>query len=281
MLAALIAKLMPEQGYEVSCLDGVKLFRANDNTGRMPMVYEPCICIVAQGHKVGYVNEESFRYDPDHYLVTSVHAPFSCESFATPDEPLLGLSIRISPTMLQDLVTELPQLAAADLPRISGAAAMDAAMKDAVTRLAACLQQETDARILGQGIIREILYWALQGEQAASLVALANRSGRFAQVAKAIDVIHRDYASTLDVDSLAAHADMSPSTFHRAFKKMCAESPLQYIKKIRLNKARELIVEQGIRIQQAAQHVGYESPSQFSREFKRHFGQSPAVLALR
>ena len=282
MLADLLYQLIPNQGYEQSCIPEVKLFRADAPTGRVPMVYEPCICIVAQGHKIGYINEESFRYDPDHYLVTSVHAPFSCESFATAEEPLLGLSIKISPATLQDLVSQLPDvLSQEDLPRITGAAGMDQYMKDAVTRLARCLGDDCEARILGPGIIREILYWALRGEQATSLVALATRSGKFAQVAKAIDVIHRDYAEVLDVDHLAAQAEMSPSTFHRAFKKMCAESPLQYIKKIRLNKARELIVEQGTRIHIAAQHVGYESPSQFSREFKRHFGQSPATLTER
>jgi transcriptional regulator GlxA family with amidase domain len=110
------------------------------------------------------------------------------------------------------------------------------------------------------------------------LQALANRNGAYARVARAIDVMHRDVASLLDIDGLADLAGMSASTFHRTFKRLCTDSPLQYLKKLRLEKARGLIVHDGILVHQAAEQVGYESASQFSREFKRRYGCTPASL---
>ena len=156
-----------------------------------------------------------------------MHAPFACESFATSAEPLLGLSLNITMTTLHDLVHQIPQVAKRDdLPRISGAAAMDSAMKDAVMRLAKCLHNETDAGILGPSIIREIIYRALQGEQASSLLALATRNSRFSQVAKAIDIIHRDYASVLDVDSTCRSCRYESIDIPSSFQKdVCRITP--------------------------------------------------------
>jgi transcriptional regulator GlxA family with amidase domain len=155
---------------------------------------------------------------------------------------------------------------------------MDKDMADATTRLVKCLQSETEAQILGPGLVREILYRALCGAQAPVLYSLAMHSGTFSQVARVLKYIQSDYAGKMDVEQLADNARMSASAFHRAFKEVTSESPMQYLKKVRLTRARDLMVQENLKAYIAADQVGYESSSQFSREFKRYFGQSPAEM---
>jgi transcriptional regulator GlxA family with amidase domain len=164
------------------------------------------------------------------------------------------------------------------LPRGIGPAVMDEDMAGATTRLVRSLQSETESQILGPGLVREILYRALCGTQATVLYSLAMHSGAFSQVARALKIMQNDYAGKLDVEQLASTARMSASAFHRAFKEITSDSPIQYLKKIRLTKARDLIVQESMKAYLAADKVGYESPSQFSREFKRYFGQTPAEM---
>lgn len=155
---------------------------------------------------------------------------------------------------------------------------MDEDMADATTRLLKCLQSEAESQILGPGLVREILYRALCGTQAPVLYSLATHNGTFSQIAYALKVIQSDYAAKLDVEQFADKARMSASAFHRAFKEITSDSPMQYLKKIRLTKARDFMVHENMKAYIAADQVGYESSSQFSREFKRYFGQSPAEM---
>lgn len=283
-----ILKHFPEleiNGVTESRLKGVRFFKDTQSMARTPMVYEPGICIVAQGYKIGYLGERSFRYDANNYLVTMVTMPFECETFATPEEPLLGLFIDIDMAQLHDLIGRLgmkSEIASAaennNLPQGVGPAVLDEDMADSLNRLIKALGSDTDAEILGPGLVREILYRALCGTQAPVLYSLAMYSGTFSQVTRALNIIQQDYASKLDVDQLAKTANMSPSAFYRAFKEVTSDSPIQYLKKIRLSRARDLMVQENMKTYMAADRVGYESPSQFSREFKRYFNQSPAEM---
>ena len=273
-----------DDGPSASRLNGVLLFKETRHIPRKPMVYDPGICIVVQGHKIGYLGEQKFRYDANHYLVTSVTMPFECETFASIDEPLRGLYIDIDMGQLHDLIgridvqTGIGNGGERILPRGIGPAIMDEEMLDATTRLVKCLQSETEAQILGPGIVREILYRALCGTQAPVLYSLAVHSGTFSQVARVLKIMQSDYAGKLDVEQLAKKAHLSVSAFHRAFKEITSDSPMQYLKKIRLTKARDLMMQESFKANLAADKVGYESASQFSREFKRYFGQSPAEM---
>jgi transcriptional regulator GlxA family with amidase domain len=156
---------------------------------------------------------------------------------------------------------------------------MDKDIADATTRLIKCLQSETESQILGPGLVREILYRVLHGNQAPILYSLARYNGTFSQVAGALKVMQTDYAAKYDVEQLAREAHMSASAFHRAFKEITSDSPMQYLKKLRLLKARDLMVQENIKAYIAADKVGYKSASQFNREFKRYFGQNPAKMA--
>ena len=271
-------------GSSESRLEGVRFFKSTQPIPRKPIVYDPGICIIVQGHKIGYLGDQVFQYDANHYLVTSVTMPFECEIFASPEDPLLGIYIDIDMSQLHDLIgrlglrPELGNTGEKGLPRGIGPAVLDENMADAVTRLLRCLQSETDSQILGPGVVREILYRALCGTQAPVLYSLAMHSGTFSQVAHALKVMQSDYAAKLDVEQLASTARMSASAFHRAFKEITSDSPMQYLKKIRLTKAKDFIVQESMKAYIAADKVGYESSSQFSREFKRYFGQSPAEM---
>lgn len=275
---------LADGGSSESQLAGVRLFKSTHPIPRKPIVYDPGICIIAQGHKIGYLGGQKFQYDANHYLVTSVTMPFECETFASPEDPLLGLYIDVDIAQLHDLIgklglqAEIGNIGKKDLPRGIGPAVMDEDMVDATTRLIKCLQSDAESQILGPGLVREILYRALCGTQAPVLYSLAMHSGTFSQVARVLKMMQNDYAGKLDVEQLANKARMSASAFHRAFKEITSDSPMQYLKKIRLTRARDLIVQENMKAYIAADKVGYESSSQFSREFKRYFGRSPAEM---
>jgi AraC-like DNA-binding protein len=275
---------IPDGGALESIHHGVRFFKETRHVRRRPMLYNPGLCIVASGRKIGHLGGRSFHYDADNYLVVSVTMPFESESFPGKNEPLLGLYIDIDMGQLNDLISqmdlhaEFSGLGDKDFPRGIGPSAMDGDMKDAVTKLVRALRSEREAKILAPGLIREIYYRALCGSQALVLYSLAKGSNAFAQVGQVISLMEKNFNEKLDVQQLADSAHMSVSAFHKAFKEITADSPLQYLKKIRLSRAKDLIVQKNMKAYLAADAVGYESPSQFSREFKRHFGQSPAEV---
>ncbi len=273
-----------EDGTHGSRLDGVLFFQQKKYVPVRPLVYPPGIAIVIQGHKIAYLGEQKFQYDANHYLVASVAMPCNCETFATQEEPVRGLYIDIDMGQLRDMIGQMDlqwdmnNSTEKSLPCGLGPAPMDDNMRDAVARLLKCLQSENDAQILGPGLVREILYRVLCGTRAPVLYSLAMHSGTFSQVARALKAIQNNYAGKLDVEQLAAMAHLSVSAFHRAFKEITSDSPMQYLKKIRLSKAKDLMLQENMKAYIAADKVGYESSSQFSREFKRYFGQSPAEM---
>lgn len=274
---------IPDGGAVESSYPGVRFFKETQHVRRRPMLYNPGLCIVASGAKVGHLGGQSFHYDADNYLVVSVTMPFESESFPAEDEPLLGLYVDIDMGQLNDLIIQMDlQSEFADMgdgyPLGIGPSAMDGDMKDAATKLLKALRSEREAKILAPGLIREIYYRALCGSQAQVLYSLARGNSSFAQVGRVISLMEGSYNEKLDVQQLAESAHMSVSAFHKAFKEITADSPLQYLKKIRLARARDLMVRENMKAYLAADAVGYESPSQFSREFKRHFGQSPAEV---
>ncbi len=279
-MATLIARLAPLAGMTLSALDGVTFMRANGPTAKAPALYEPCICIAVQGRKRCFVGDSAFAFDAQHYLVLSVALPFMSQTEATEAEPLLGLMIRIERTMLADLLVALEGDAA---PQASPATIMttrlDARMEATVQRLLEALGSPVEARVLGPGLVREICYHVLMGEQGGAMRAALTHQGHFGKIARALRRIHQDYQADLNVATLALEANMSVPAFHAHFKAVTQCSPIQYVKAARLHKARLLMVRGGVTAASASVSVGYESASQFSREFKRMFGRSPVAEA--
>jgi AraC-like DNA-binding protein len=275
-IATLLARLAPAEGFTLSALDDVKFMRANGPVARTPVLYEPCICIVVQGRKRGYLGDTVFAFDAQRYLVLSVPLPFQTETEATPEQPLLGLSIRIDRTTLADLLVAIEGAATpADAPATILTTPLDARLQASVLRLLESLVRPQEARVLGPGLVREICYHVLMGEQGGAMRAALTSQGHFGKIARALRRIHANYQADLNVASLAQEANMSVPTFHVHFKAVTQCSPIQYVKSARLHQARLLMVRSGVTAASASVQVGYESPSQFSREFKRMFGRSP------
>lgn len=280
-LARLLGELARNEGLSPSLLPEVRFMKSLRSNPRGPVVYEPSIVIVGQGRKVGYLGHEVYTYDANNYLVLSVPLPFECECQAGPDEPFLAFSVHVDSVLLADLLLEMDEPAppGGGLPRGMYSTPLTTELLDASLRLLEALRSPVESRILGPQVIREIVFRVLQGEQGGALRALAARHGSFSQIAKALKRMHADYPAALDIETLARDAGMSVSSFHHSFKAVTTTSPLQYLKNLRLHKARMLMTQDGLNASMAASRVGYASPSQFSREFKRFFGSSPVEEA--
>jgi AraC-like DNA-binding protein len=282
-MAELIAGMTTQDGPTPSRLPNVQFARATHSRPRAPVVYVPGVFFLVQGRKRGYLGDQVYTYDQHNYLVTSVPLPLECETEASPEQPLLGVAVHIDLGELAELLLEmderLPDIAAS--PRGIYATPLDAELGGAVIRLLEALRSPVEARILGPQIVREITYRVLCGEQGGALRALATRHSHSGRIGKVLRHVHSNYAAPLDVETLAEEASMSVSAFHHHFKAVTSTSPLQYVKTIRLHQARLLMVHEGLNAGVAAQRVGYESPSQFSREFKRLFGSNPSTEAAR
>jgi AraC-like DNA-binding protein len=277
-LATLLNALATREGPNPTSLSGVKFFRISRPLPRHAAVYEPWIIIIAQGSKRVYFSGDVYIYDADNYLVTAVPMPAECEiPHASAADPYLSLTIRVDPAMIGGLLLEMeaePQ-DTQPIPRGLYTSPLTQPLKDAVARLLECLKSPTDSKVLGPQFVREIVYRVLQGERGEVLRALAAGNSHFAQIRRVMDHLHRDYARPTDVESLARQAKMSSSIFYSKFKAVTAMSPLQYVKRVRLDKARLLMIQDGSTASAAAFAVGYESVPQFSREYKRQFGVSP------
>jgi AraC-like DNA-binding protein len=276
-LAALLDQLAEGEGMSPTRVPGVKLMRSSCAAVKGPVAYDPSVVIVAQGRKRGYLGDRVFTYDPNHFLVLSVPLPFECETLASPDGPMLGLSVGVQPAIVAELMmtVEQPLPVPTGLPLAVRANPLDDALYDAAVRLAEALRSPDDSRILGPQIVREIVYRVLSRDEGGPLRAIAAPHSHFGQIHRALERIHGAFATPVDVATLAAQAGMSVSTFHTHFKAVTGSPPLQYLKSIRLHKARLLMVQEGETAARAARLVGYQSASQFSREFKRFFGETP------
>lgn len=266
------------QNKGVSSVPGIKLIYADRHMARTPVMYQPAIVILFQGQKTGYLGNSVFSYDANKYLMLTVPLPFECETFATPEAPLAGLMLRVDPLKLQDLLMDIgdddafhPEAKTCGIH----SALLTEEMLCATERLLDMMKNPRDARVLGPQLVREILYYVLQGPCGGALLALVSRQTQFSQIARALRRIEHHFTDNLSVDLLAAEANMSVSAFHHNFKAVTSTSPLQYLKSYRLHQARMMMLQEGMKASVAAMKVGYESASQFSREFKRYFGVTP------
>ena len=281
-MAGYLRQLASPDGFSPTALPNVFLMRSTKTYPYSAVSYEPSIVLIAQGCKNGRLGDRAFRYDARNYLVLSLPLPFECQTLGTPEEPMLGLSIRVDPATVAELLLKMDALppTAEGSPNAIDSVPVTAELGEASVRLARSLLSPRDAAILGPQTIREIAYHALLGGQGASLRALVTPQSTLGQIARALRRIHADYAETLDVGLLAREAGMSVSTFHAKFKAITAKPPLHYLQTIRLHKAQVLLVA-GETVSAASRRVGYESASQFSREFKRLFGGTPKEVASR
>ncbi|WP_268800707.1 AraC family transcriptional regulator [Pseudomonas huanghezhanensis] len=278
-LVSLIKPLATRPGFVDTRLPGVQMLSWDHYVASSPQIYEPSLIILAQGSKLARLGPRTLEYGAGHYLVQALSVPFMCETFATVEEPLYGVSVAIDRLVLGELVQAmdlLPDAAVrAQTPESMTSATLDAAMRESVERLLRCLHDPLDCQVMGAARLREVLYVALRGPQAGVLRALVEQQGHFARIAASLQHLRDHYDQALSVDDLASCANMSASTFHEHFKRSTLLSPVQYLKRVRLLMAQQMLVGEGLGVAQVAHKVGYQSTSQFSREYKRYFERNP------
>jgi AraC-like DNA-binding protein len=250
----------------------------------MPTVCQPSLGFVVQGRKRSLLNDEVFYYDALNYLVVSVTLPMMGQVVeASVDRPFLGLRLDLDLDAIARLLLELGDRGATPIAADRGlfVARMDEALLDAVLRMVKLLDTPEDIAVLAPALQREIYYRVLRGELGQRLVDLAECDGGNHRIVRAIEWLKQRYTAPLRIEELADAMHMSPSALHHRFKAVTAMSPLQYQKHLRLHEARRMMFADGIECATAGHRVGYESPSQFSREYRRLFGAPPRIEIAR
>lgn len=278
-LIPLLEGLSSHDGENPTYYDGITVFRTSAPPPPEPVLYTPSIVITAQGKKHIYTGAHAYSYGPDTYLMAISQIPMLCEVTMEAHKPVLVLRVDIDLPLLHELVMEmeniLPEYKPTPLSHGICTGALTPELVSTTLRLLKSLQDEGTSRILTRPLVRELYFHILKGPNSNALRRLAHdpRQTRINNVVRHIAI---NFAEPLRVDDLANMASMSISTFHQNFRAITSVSPLQYIKNIRLTKARFLMLNEGMNAGQAANFVGYESASQFSREYRRFFGTSPA-----
>jgi AraC-like DNA-binding protein len=268
-----------EQGTQLmTAIPGLSLYRRDAPTPPTSYMQEPSLCVIAQGVKRVLLGDDTYMLDVHHFLITSVDLPTVVEILhASRAQPYLSLILKLDQREMAQLMVDshLPPPRAQQSSRGMATGAVTVPLLSACHRLLDLLAAPEDIPILAPLIQREILYRLLVGEQGARLRQIASAGSQSYQIAQAIEWLKRHYTRPLRIEDLAAYVHMSPSTFHHHFRVLTAMSPLQYQKWLRLNEARRLMLTERQEAATAAFQVGYESPSQFSREYRRVFGAPP------
>lgn len=275
-LARIIARNTPHAGIFETAVQGLSLIRADDPGMPMPTVYEPSLCIIAQGAKTVSLGTRMLHYDDAHCLVACVDlALIGQVTAATPDHPYLCCKINIDQSVLADLVlADGNALPPGDPPPLA-VHPIGSDLLDASSRLLRLLDRPHSIPVLAPLVQREILYHLLNGPQGAMLRHAASGDSHMGQVSCAIGWIRRHSHEQLRICDVANAARMSVSSLHHHFKRVTGLTPLQFQKQLRLQKARQMMIAEGINAGYAGFAVGYDSPSQFSREYRRLFGAPP------
>lgn len=273
-----IARLTERGELRTTAIPGLSLFRRDKPTEPQTGMYQLSICMVAQGSKRVQLGDDIYVYDAHHYLITSVDLPAVVQILeASKEKPYLGLRLTFDQREISQLMADshLPPPRTQQSSRGMATGEVTQPLVAAVQRLIDLLDEEQDIPILAPNIQREIIYRLLVGDQGARLRQIASAGSQSHQIARAIDWLKANFTQPLRIDDIAKQARMSTSTFHHHFRSMTALSPLQYQKQLRLQEARRLMLAERLDAATAAFQVGYESPSQFSREYNRLFGAPP------
>ncbi|ELN6868777.1 AraC family transcriptional regulator N-terminal domain-containing protein [Vibrio parahaemolyticus] len=260
-------------------ISGLRFSRWTTPTPPTSYTHNPSICLIAQGRKRVLLGEESFIYDANHFLISSVDLPIIANIIeASEEQPYLGLIMELDLTEISQLIvdSELAFTQSKEAQKGIAVGELSESLLDAFVRLAELLDEGQNTKILAPIIKREIFYRLLMSEQGTRLHQIVTAGSHSHQIAKAIDWLKNNFVKPLSVGDLASYTGMSKSSFYTHFRSMTSMTPLQFQKKLRLSEARRLMLTENLDAMAATFKVGYESPSQFSREYSRLFGAPPS-----
>lgn len=281
-LVELAGELAPRSGYNFTGLDGIRILRTEAVLHDVPVLYKPGVVFVLQGSKRGILDGEVFLYDEEHYLAVSVPVPFRMASAASPERPLLAVYVDFDMRLAAEIATEVerrrPELTVVKA-RSLVSSRMEPDIEDVVLRLLRTLRNPVETAILGLSILRELYYRVMVGPQGGAMIAALQQKGPSGRILQSIARLRERYSSEISVAELACEAGMSVPSYHTHFKALTGSSPMQYVKSMRLHEARLMIARQDRTIADVATAVGYVSPSQFSRDFRRHFQRTASEEA--
>ena len=276
-LAERIARTVRKDG-RAEPLKGLHLHRESSTKELVHSVSIPAFCVIAQGSKRVFLGDDSYHYDPMHYLLVTSNLPVvTCVLEASQERPYLSLAVRLDPTLVGSVMVEAGHISPRSHAKVRAinVSPLDAGLLDAVVRLVRLLDTPAEATFLLPLITREIVYRLLMGEQSERLRHIALQGDHTHRIARAIEWLRNEFDQPLHIDDIAQELGMSVSSFHHHFKAVTALSPLQFQKQIRLREARRLMLGEGLDAASAGYRVGYNDASHFNREYKRLFGLPP------
>ncbi len=276
-LAQRILEAMPEDG-DLEVQPGLHLFRISSPTKPVHVVHEPAFCVIAQGSKEFLLGTNRYRFDPAHYLLASVGVPVVVRVIeASQAHPYVSLRLDLDNSLITSVMIEAASSSSRGNPDLNAmdVSPLDEGLLDAVVRLVRLLDSPAEYRVLAPLVTREIIYRLLMGEQGDRLRHLVLAGGHSYRIARAIELLRKNFDQPLRIESMAREIGMSVSSFHHHFKSVTTMSPLQFQKKIRLHEARRLMLGEDLDAARAGFRVGYEDASHFSRDYKRLFGEPP------
>jgi AraC-like DNA-binding protein len=277
-LLATALRYCHQEGIHPTDLPGLRVIRRDKTTEASPGMYTPIVCLVLQGEKRVWSGNKVYSYNPANYLVSCLDVPATVQVVkASAKEPYVGLTLELQPSVVYEILHETSPTEMQKEKTGGGffVEKVTVELAEAFARLLKTLENRNDLRVLAPSIIREIHYRLMSSRYGTKIRQLGVVGSRTQRISKVLERLRKDYASPLRVADLAGMANMSPSAFHLHFRQVTSMSPLQYQKQIRLQEARRLLSIETIDAASVAYQVGYESPSQFSREYRRLFGQPP------
>ena len=278
-LLQLVQQVAVNEGLNSTVIPNVFCYKICHTQVTMPAVYEPCLCIIVQGRKNVMLGTDMLSYGELEFLVASVDLPIlGTVVEASAQQPYFVIQINVDVRLLSELLLQMEYLAVANRKAECGLfiGQVDQQMGDSLLRLLALLQQPDDIPVLAESLVREMHYRMLRSNYGREIAQISLKDTPTQRISVAIQKLRRDYDQTVTIQELAALAGMSVSSFHAHFKAVTNMSPLQFQKSVRLVEARSLMISQHMDAASTAYRVGYESPSQFSREYARMFGSPPA-----
>jgi AraC-like DNA-binding protein len=280
-LVGLARSLAPRLGYNQTALNSVRILRTETVLTDIPVLYKPGAVFVLQGSKQGILDEEIYLYDEDHYLAVSVPVPFRMTSTASPQRPLLAVYLEFDMQTAAKIAMQVEKHAGpvSSKPRSLLSSKMASNIEDVLLRLLTALGSSVEVAVLGASLLRELHYRVMVGPQGSAVIAALQRKGTSGKLVQSVAWLRENYGAEIAVADLARDAGMSVPSYHVHFRDLTGSSPMQYVKAMRLHEARLMIARQSGTISKVSASVGYVSPAQFSRDFKRYFGRTASEEA--